>query len=75
MEALVARAGAVFFPVDCVSHGAVAVIKRICRHATKPYVALRSSGLSSFAAALQAVALQRHAPGAVEQSTDIISIA
>jgi hypothetical protein len=40
-----------------------------------PYVALRSSGLSSFAAALQAVVLQRHAPGAVQQSTDIESIA
>jgi hypothetical protein len=53
LEAQVAHADAVFFPVDCVSHGAVAVIKRISRHATKPYVALRSSGLSSFAAALQ----------------------
>jgi hypothetical protein len=29
LEARVARADAVFFPVDCVSHNAVAVIKRI----------------------------------------------
>ena len=62
LEAQVARTDAVFFPVDCVSHGAVAVVKRISRHAAKPYVALRSSGLSSFAAALQALALRRHAP-------------
>ena len=47
--------------MDCVSHGAVAVIKRVSRHATEPYVPLRSSGLSSFAAALEAMALQRHA--------------
>jgi hypothetical protein len=75
LEAQIARADAVFFPVDCVSHNAVAVIKRISRHATKPYVALRSSGLSSFAAALQAVALQRHAPIFSEQNAEIGPIA
>ena len=62
LEAQVARADAVFFPVDCISHGAVAVVKRISRHATKPYVPLRTSGLSSFAAALQAMGLRRHVP-------------
>ena len=39
-------------PVDCVSHNAVAVVKRVYRHIGKPYVASRSSGLTSFAAAL-----------------------
>ena len=67
LEAQVARTDAVFFPIDCVSHGAVAVVKRISRHAAKRYVALRSSGLSSFAAALQALALQRDAPVVSEQ--------
>jgi len=75
LEARVARADVVFFPVDCVSHNAVAVIKRICRHATKPYVALRSSGLSSFTAALQAMALQRHAPVVSEQNAEMGPIA
>jgi Uncharacterized protein conserved in bacteria (DUF2325) len=74
LEAQVARADAVFFPVDCVSHGAVAVVKRISRHATKPYVPLRSSGLSSFAAALQAMALRRDALVFSEQSSEIAPI-
>jgi hypothetical protein len=40
------------FPVDCVSHAAVGMIKRICRNGGKRYLPLRSSGLSSFVAAL-----------------------
>ena len=52
LAAQVARADLVFFPVDCVSHNAVAVVKRVSRQIGKPYVALRSSGLTSFAAAL-----------------------
>jgi hypothetical protein len=68
LEAHVARADAVFFPVDCVSHNAVAVVKRMSRQAAKPYVALRSSGLTSFAAALRAVARPRTEPSASEQS-------
>jgi hypothetical protein len=34
------------------SHNAVAVVKRVSRQTGKPFVALRSSGLTSFAAAL-----------------------
>jgi hypothetical protein len=49
----VAQADLVYFPVDCVSHNAVAVIKRIARQLGKPYVALRSSGLTSFVSALR----------------------
>ena len=49
----VAQADRVYFPVDCVSHNAVAVIKRMARQLGKPYVALRSSGLTSFASALR----------------------
>lgn len=50
---LISRADAVMFPVDCVSHEAVTAIKRLCRHAAKPFVPLRSSGMSSFLAALK----------------------
>ena len=49
----VAQADLIYFPVDCVSHNAVAVIKRMARQLGKPYVALRSSGLTSFASALR----------------------
>jgi len=60
LEAQVARADLVFFPVDCVSHNAVTTIKRVSRQVGNFYVALRSSGLTSFAAALRTVAQQRH---------------
>jgi len=49
----VAQADLVCFPVDCVSHNAVAVVKRMARQLGKPYVALRSSGLTSFVSALR----------------------
>jgi hypothetical protein len=49
----VAQADLVYFPVDCVSHTAVAVVKRVARQLGKTYVALRSSGLTSFVSALR----------------------
>jgi Uncharacterized protein conserved in bacteria (DUF2325) len=49
----VAQADLVYFPVDCVSHNAVAVVKRMARQLGKPFVALRSSGLTSFVSALR----------------------
>ncbi|MBV9836129.1 MAG: DUF2325 domain-containing protein [Alphaproteobacteria bacterium] len=52
LAGLVSRADVVMFPVDCVSHEAVLVVKRLCRNATKPYVALRSASLSAFSAAI-----------------------
>lgn len=61
LEAQVSRADVVFFPVDCVSHGAVATVKRVSRHVGKPFVALRSSGLTSLAAGLRTISLQRQA--------------
>ncbi len=59
LAGLVNRADIVMFPVDCVSHEAVAAIKRLCRHAAKPFMPLRSSGISSFLAALDRVAVAR----------------
>jgi hypothetical protein len=61
LEAQVSRADVVLFPVDCVSHGAVATVKRVAHHAGKPYVALRSSGLTSLAAGLRRISAQRQA--------------
>lgn len=49
----VACADRVFFPVDCVSHNAVDVVKRVSRSAGTAYVPLRSAGLTSFVAALR----------------------
>ncbi len=56
LAGLVSRADTVMFPVDCVSHEAVATVKRLCRQAAKSFVPLRSSGISSFLAALKRIA-------------------
>lgn len=52
LESWIAGADVVVFPVDCVSHDAVLTVKRACRQAGRPFLALRSSGVSSFIAAL-----------------------
>lgn len=58
LEAQVARADWTLFPVDSVSHNAVAIVKRVSRALGKPFVPLRSSGLTSFAATLRTLAEQ-----------------
>jgi hypothetical protein len=45
LEAEVSQADFVFFPLDCVSHCAATIVKRVSRHAGKPYIAWRSSRL------------------------------
>jgi hypothetical protein len=39
----------VFCPVDCVSHDACTCVKKMCKHYRKPFVMMRSSGLSTLA--------------------------
>jgi hypothetical protein len=57
LPGLVSRADAVLFPVDCISHAAMQLIKRLCRQADKPFLPLRSGGLAPFCAALRSAAL------------------
>jgi hypothetical protein len=52
LQQLLSRADAVVCPVDCVSHEACALVKRLCRSSMKPVRFARSSGLSSLASAL-----------------------
>lgn len=59
LPSLISRADRVIFPVDCVSHEATTIIKRLCRQTEKRYVPLRSAGLTSFVAALHDMALSR----------------
>jgi uncharacterized protein DUF2325 len=67
LPGLVSRAAVAFFPVDCVSHSAVLLLKRLCQQAGKPYVPLRSAGVASMLRALREVPLDRHAtPSAAE---------
>jgi hypothetical protein len=53
LAGLVSRADAVLFPVDCISHAAMSLVKRLCRQAGKPFLPLRSAALAPFCAALR----------------------
>ena len=50
---ILGQADVVLCPVDCVSHRASLRAKRFCKRAAKPFVPLRSAGLSSFVTGLQ----------------------
>ena len=52
LPGLVNRADHVFFPIDCVSHDAVATVKRLCRMTAKTYEPLRSASLACLLSAL-----------------------
>jgi Uncharacterized protein conserved in bacteria (DUF2325) len=56
LPGLVSRADAVLLPVDCVSHAAMSLVKRLCQHTGKPFVPLRSAGLAPFCAAIKTCA-------------------
>jgi hypothetical protein len=49
---LIARADSVLFPVDCVSHRAVAVVKRDCERAGKRFLPMRNANASAFLAGI-----------------------
>jgi hypothetical protein len=63
LPGLVSRAGCAAVPVDCVSHHAMGIVKRLCRQADKPFLPLRTSSLASLLAGL--ATLSRAADGAV----------
>lgn len=50
LPGLVSQAKAALFPVDCISHAAAGMVKRLCQEHEKPFVPLRSASLSSFLA-------------------------
>jgi len=52
LQGLISRADCVFFPVDCISHAAMSLVKRTCRQSGKPFLPLRGAGLAPFCAAL-----------------------
>ena len=53
---ILGRADAVLCPIDCVSHGACLRAKQYCKRAAKPFVPLRTAGLSSFVGGLRQIA-------------------
>jgi hypothetical protein len=55
LKRAVNSADAVICPIDCVSHGACLAIKKTCKQMAKPFIPLRSAGLSSLAHGMQAI--------------------
>ncbi len=58
---VLAQGDVVLFPVDCVSHRACQLAKRLCKQRSKTFVPLRSSGLSSFVSGLHEIVSQTEA--------------
>ena len=52
LPGLVNRSDVVVFPVDCICHDAALSLKRLCRQVGRPFLPLRSAGLSSLVLAL-----------------------
>jgi hypothetical protein len=52
LPGLVSRADAALFPVDCISHAAAGLVKKLCREIGRPFVPLRTASVASFVAAL-----------------------
>jgi hypothetical protein len=52
LPGLVSRAACLAFPIDCVSHDAVATVKRLCRQTNKPFLPLRTSSVASLLSGL-----------------------
>jgi hypothetical protein len=59
LPALIGRADCVAFPIDCISHEAVATIKRLSRQSGRPYLPLRTASLACLAASLVRISSAR----------------
>jgi hypothetical protein len=44
------------FPIDCISHDAMGMVKRQCRLSAKPFMPLRTSSLACLLSGLTALA-------------------
>jgi hypothetical protein len=52
LPGLISRADCAVFPIDCISHEAMGILKRQCRQLAKPFVPLRTSSLASLLSGL-----------------------
>ena len=59
LPGLISRADVLLFPIDCISHDAVATLKRLCRQLEKPYLPLRTASLATLASSLAGMARSR----------------
>jgi hypothetical protein len=56
LPGLISRADFTVFPIDCISHDAMGMVKRQCRLAGKPFIPLRTSSLACLLSGLAALA-------------------
>lgn len=68
LNAMLSSADVVICTIDCVSHDAYNRSKRFCKRSAKPCVLLRSSGVSTFARALEQVVGHNRAERAERES-------
>jgi hypothetical protein len=61
LAGLTSRADIVLFPVDCVSHDAALMVKRLCRQTARRFIPLRSASATSFLAALRPLGFSQEA--------------
>ena len=54
LPGLISRADCAVFPIDCISHDAMGILKRQCRQSAKPFIPLRTSSLASLLSGLAA---------------------
>ena len=62
LPGLISRADCAVFPIDCISHDAMGMLKRQCRQSAKPFIPVRTSSLTSLLSGL-AVLDRTPAPG------------
>ncbi len=66
LPGLISRADVLLFPIDCISHDAVATLKRLCRQLEKPYLPLRTASLATLASSLAGMATSKVAGSRME---------
>ena len=52
LPGLISRADCAVFPIDCISHDAMGMLKRQCRQSAKPFIPLRTASLASLLSGL-----------------------
>jgi hypothetical protein len=55
LPGLISRADCAVFPIDCISHDAMGMVKRQCRLAAKPFIPLRTASLARLLSGLAAL--------------------
>jgi Uncharacterized protein conserved in bacteria (DUF2325) len=66
LPGLISRTDCTVFPVDCVSHDAMGMLKRQCRQSAKPFIPLRTSSVASLLSGLAMLAPARQPDAPVD---------